>query len=301
MLRATTPDNVLPYDGTLDNRVSLGADPEVFVGSATKGYMPVCGMLGGTKDEPVAPFPDEHPDFTVQEDNVMAEFNVPPAYDRRSFVRNVTTGLSVVKAALSTKQRGLTVLGGCAIEFSDEALSSPQARTFGCIPDYDAYIGGGAAKAVAPDLLRVPNKQAQYRFAGGHIHIGWTSKPAIPEFAMAAFFDAYAYLPLLKYDQQQGRRQYYGTAGRYRPKPYGLEYRTPSNFWVHNVGIMEAIASSFFDVATSLNSLRPEYLLQVYTSVPWADVKRAIDTEDTRQARSLVAFLDNDLPIGIGS
>ena len=35
------------------------------------------------------------------------------------------------------------------------------------------------------------------------------------------------------------RKQLYGKAGAYRPKPYGFEYRTLSNFWVFDKKLIE--------------------------------------------------------------
>ncbi len=38
-------------------------------------------------------------------------------------------------------------------------------------------------------------------------------------------------LPMLK-DDDPRRRELYGQAGCFRNKPYGIEYRTPSNKWI---------------------------------------------------------------------
>ena len=54
---------------------TFGSDFEIGVANIKKKkIIPVCGLLGGTKDDP-----KEIGNYCqVQEDNVMAEFNIPP-------------------------------------------------------------------------------------------------------------------------------------------------------------------------------------------------------------------------------
>jgi hypothetical protein len=47
-------------------------------------------------------------------------------------------------------------------------------------------------------------------------------------------------LRTLDWDRDRIRRSMYGKAGAYRPKPYGIEYRTPSNKWVSHVQYQQA-------------------------------------------------------------
>jgi hypothetical protein len=46
--------------------------------------------------------------------------------------------------------------------------------------------------------------------------------------------DAYLGIPSLEWDKDTLRRRLYGKAGAFRPKPYGVEYRTLSNAWLKN-------------------------------------------------------------------
>lgn len=44
--------------------------------------------------------------------------------------------------------------------------------------------------------------------------------------------DLHLGVPSLVLDKDTERRKLYGKAGAFRPKPYGVEYRTLSNFWI---------------------------------------------------------------------
>lgn len=44
--------------------------------------------------------------------------------------------------------------------------------------------------------------------------------------------DLFLGVPSVLMDEGEERKQLYGKAGAHRPKPYGVEYRTLSNFWI---------------------------------------------------------------------
>ena len=86
------------------------------------------------------------------------------------------------------------------------------------------------------------------------------------------------------------RRKFYGTAGRYRPTPYGIEYRTLSNRWtytLHDCGLMAMHASAFGQFLT-----RPEAdVRRAWSEIPWQDVKRAVEQEDVALASTLIGYV----------
>jgi len=43
------------------------------------------------------------------------------------------------------------------------------------------------------------------------------------------------------HDTDMRRRELYGAAGAYRPKKYGVEYRTMSNFWLRSPQLMREV------------------------------------------------------------
>ena len=63
-----------------EQRFTIGADPELLLLTATGLPKSAIGLIGGTKQNP-KPFGIGH----VQEDNVMVEFNIPPANNRHEF------------------------------------------------------------------------------------------------------------------------------------------------------------------------------------------------------------------------
>ena len=51
--------------------------------------------------------------------------------------------------------------------------------------------------------------------------------------------DLFLGCPSIILDKDNKRRELYGKAGAYRNKPYGVEYRTLSNFWLTSSKLMQ--------------------------------------------------------------
>lgn len=200
----------------------FGADPEILV--MNKGVISHCiGVLGGTKDKPL-----RVTDGAVQEDNVAFEFNIDPTSEREVFLARIK---NVMQQGLAMLGKDFSLSKQSSHIFSAEELKlmPPQAMVFGCDPDYNALTGdvNPAPRAADPGL----------RSAGGHVHIGFGDKVAINEDnqrLLGVLCDYYLGLPSVILDGDTRRRELYGKAGAIRMKPYGMEYRTLSNFWVHN-------------------------------------------------------------------
>jgi hypothetical protein len=105
-----------------------------------------------------------------------------------------------------------------------------EAKILGCEPDFNAYT-----QAANPR----PDAATPFRTASGHLHIGWTKdvNPQDPGHfeaccSLSKMLDVKLGIPSLLWDTDQKRRLLYGKAGCFRPKPYGMEYRTMSNAWL---------------------------------------------------------------------
>lgn len=278
---------------------SLGADPEFFLEArekATGEWQPqiVCGLLGGTKDTPLPLGIGKG--FAVQEDNVMAEYNVPPSSRGDDLRRDVQRGLHAVLA----KVRGMRASPKHAIDFPvEELLLHPGAMMFGCSPDFDAYNNGAAAPPINPETLVYTTGGKQYgrRFAGGHVHLGYERHNEIPGWVAARLCDAFLGLrSVLDGDRQLGgRRELYGQPGRFRPTPYGIEYRTLSNYWV--VGSedqTDRVCYCAERVAYMLDVAPVEMIRDFIGSVPWGDVRNAIADEDMGMCEALLVHINQN-------
>jgi hypothetical protein len=109
----------------------------------------------------------------------------------------------------------------------------------GCNPDFNAYT---------LELNPVPDSNLPIRTGSGHIHVGFTENADVGDFShlmlcaeYAKQLDFFLGLPSLYWDRDNRRRNLYGKAGAFRPKPYGLEYRVLSNKWLTDEELMEFV------------------------------------------------------------
>ena len=198
--------------------VRIGSDPETFLIDQTGKFISSVGLIGGSKDEPMS----IGEGCTVQEDNVTVEFNTPPTNNEDSFVKSINYNLEwITKRA---NELGLTVMHTPSAVFDDEQLDSEGAKTFGCDPDFNAWnFSNPNPRPLA--------KNANLRSAGGHIHI---EAPELDKEELIKAMDLFVGVPMLEFDKDANRRKLYGKAGAYRPKTYGVEYRTASNAWLQD-------------------------------------------------------------------
>ena len=68
----------------------------------------------------------------------------------------------------------------------------------------------------------------------GHIHIGYDNPEMSTNIEIVKAMDLFLGVPSILLDTDTERRKLYGKAGAFRPKSYGVEYRTLSGFWIAN-------------------------------------------------------------------
>jgi hypothetical protein len=285
-----------------ENIALIGADPEAFVcttkrdrnGRVNYNPQPIYGLLGGSKDAP-NPMNGLDQGYAYLEDNAAVEFNIPPQTSSRNFVG----AISLAKRWIEDNKLsglGLTWHSSNQIELAPKYKADPRGQVVGCSKDWDAYgmtHGGTEREAFSADTL------GDWRYSGGHFHVSYNHK-VIPHYVAARVLDLYVTLPFLSYDKQGGRRKVYGKAGLYRPKEYGIEYRTPSNWWLWYDGHQAALANAILTFAhKSYDAQYLNTLSDMYSEMPWGDVQKAIENEDVKAAHVLIDLADNNFNMGI--
>lgn len=247
---------------------AVGADVEVFVsplGSPQQEIVPCVGHIRGTKDAPWTP-PDMPDGYALQEDNVMCEFNIPPIYLRETIYQTILLAREMVRRELQYVKL-LPNWEKVSHEFTPQQLASPQAQRIGCDPDYDAYEGG--------IMRKNPPKLTNWRSCGGHIHLGGNFN--CPDFVAALFAElmitvglgATVHNPL----KQTARDSWYGKPGIFRPKPYGIEYRTPSNRWMRDEYYATQVLTRARDVSEFLTTRQAIDLQAMFRQIEWTKVR----------------------------
>lgn len=205
----------------------IGCDPELFVKNADGKVVSAVGMVKGSKKEP-----EKVKDGAFQVDGLALELNTTPVpyNDFASFDKNVLSVMAQLKKRLPD---GHEFLIKSSVNFDEDVIASapPEALELGCEPDYNAWAEGTANPR--------PNASTNLRTGAGHLHIGWDKDIPVDHpdhIAVCCDFvktlDLYVGLASIILDPDPTRRTLYGKAGAFRPKSYGVEYRTPSNAWL---------------------------------------------------------------------
>jgi hypothetical protein len=255
---------------------TLGTDAELFAVDKSGEHHALCGLIGGTKENPMQ-IKGLAKGFALQEDNVAVEFNIPPADCSSEFVSSVAVALAYTNKLLQ-KEHGFELSRECAVSFSKKELSHPNALIFGCEPDYDAWKMEENRKPHSKDKL--------LRTAGGHIHVGYS----MDMIKGVQNMDLCLGVPSILLDDSKGsvtRRELYGKAGAMRPKPYGWEYRTLSNFWVFDPKLVKWV----FDATMAAVQFQHKF-----TDKEGAIITNCINTGDKKAAEGLIKHYSLVMP-----
>lgn len=285
-----------------ENVALIGADPEVFLnGTVTDGrgralryeMVPAFGKFGGNKDKPLK-MVGLSEGYAYLEDNAALEFNIPPQKTAKEFSGAIFTAKNWMVDNLLEKQN-LSYSESNVLELTPKYQADPRGKEVGCMPDHDAYLNDGAKR----DPFNAETL-GNNRYAGGHLHLSY-NVGVVPAYVGARFLDLFVCLPWLSYDRQGARRPVYGKAGLFRPKDYGVEYRTMSNWWLWlGDTVVTQIAESALTFAR--RSYEPEFLgrlSEAFVGIPWQDVQNAINNEDHHLAEQLIDLGDRVYNLGI--
>lgn len=272
--------------------ITYGSDFELFIldKSTREVVLPVdAGLPPATKEHPnyfqiqsKAPFTKiacrEEPtyDFGYHQDNVCLEITTPVHHAMWPLLVDIRRAFIKASRCIGDKY----ILLPCDnYRISKKMLSTPEAQTFGCDPDYDAFSKNPQTTRKVPDL-----SEFLYRFAGMHIHIGYPNKegvspepiPIVPFVQLTSMFLNLLFSP---FDFQTKRKPYYGQPGLYRPKEYGVELRCLSSATIagislgnNGVGYEIAFAARMFSSLVQSMVADPNGWYDVYEQLNWKEV-----------------------------
>lgn len=220
------------------NVLLIGADPEVFCQHTGTGmFISAHDLVPGTKAMPV-----KVPGGAVQVDGVAAEFNVDPTDNAEEFINNINRVFKTMEGMVKAQNGNLILVAEPTAVFDRTYFESlpDEAKELGCDPDFNAWTDG--KQNPMPDAART------FRTGGGHIHLGWQDPNIVFDDSAAHLYDciemtkqldAVLYIPSLAWDRDRQRQMLYGKRGSFRPKPYGVEYRSLSNAWLRSPKLIE--------------------------------------------------------------
>lgn len=258
---------------------TIGTDPEFFVRSGNI-ITSVAGKLGCSKDQKLS----LSDDVRLQEDNVLAEFDINPQKGFTAFNDNVARGIDLTNKLLNSMDMEIAE-GISSHIFTPEELNSfdKSAFVFGCTPDFNAFTGqkNPSPKSENPGL----------RTSGGHIHIGITGAIEIntkTQMMLGVLCDYYLSLPAVLLDKDTRRKELYGKASAIRYKEYGIEYRSLSNFWVADPVLRELVYDQVDKVVQNCDM---SVLMDLHSRLPIEKLHEIINTNDVKEADNFLSRL----------
>lgn len=259
---------------------TIGADPEVFISTQEGKIVSAIGLIGGTKEHPKR----VSDTISVQEDNVLAEFNIPPARSKAEFVYSISQGLNEIHNIVKVHTYRPVYIASHIMD--DDQLTDSRALVFGCDPDMNAWT------LMYNDP---PDQTTKIRSAGGHVHVGGIEENEVIKVVRA--MDLFLGVPSVLLDRDNRRRMLYGKAGCFRPKEYGLEYRTLSNFWLQSQTLCEWV---YDNTIKAINWSRENEFIEDESQLA-LEIIEAINNSDKEIASKILEkYVTIELPEAIG-
>ncbi len=246
---------------------NFGTDPEIFVVDGDNSCIPPASL----REDHGFEFIDEitlvqEDDWKIIEDGAATEINVDPSNNLDTLYDRISRALEGVRK-FAHDTFGLGIKVSPSVEFDTKKFwedRGEEFRTcvmFGCDPDLDIYSGEYSPEIAADEITE--------RFGGGHIHM------QAPTDNNDLFEETYYYTTRLMdilvgstavaikrgnpdmIEEELKRLKYYGRPGKIRLQNYetgvkGIEYRTPSNFWIKDktsANLLLTLMNSVFNLS----------------------------------------------------
>ena len=210
----------------------IGSDPEFLLVDSNNNLKSAISVIKRGKNKKI-----KIKDCLFFYDNVLAECTIVPSKNLEDFNKNIKNSLKVLSEIV--KPYKLSNLSSGTLD--DSEMNHKDSRISGCSPEYCAY----SLSSINPNKVKNFFKKSNFRTAGGHIHLGTDlGKDDIKSVMLVRMLDLFlgtTCLILEDSDHHFERRKIYGQLGRYRQPKHGIEYRTPSNFWLMSPNLVELV------------------------------------------------------------
>lgn len=268
----------------------FGADPEMFLEDKNTGK-----IVGSEKGIPEDGY--TCPGGKIVRDGVQIELNPFPNKCREMIGYNLMHIFNKMKVGLEPTSYRLSLRQVVEVDRDELNALSPQARELGCQPSLNYYETSNG--------LGVNPKTYRKRSAGGHLHNGFQTYAHLMNnrLSLVPLMDICVGIPCVLLDREPlaaERRKVYGRAGEYRLQEWGIEYRTPSNFWLRAYPLQSLLTGLSRLAVNILNlDLTAKTKLQdeLMSRIELHAVREAINTNDFNMALKeylgLRDFIDN--------
>lgn len=256
--------------------ITIGTDFEVPIIDKNNTPISAVGIVGGTKKEPLS----IGNGCGRQEDNVAAEFTMPPSTDFDSFMGYIqyclNEGTKIIKKFNSDYRFYIT----SSLRYPESELRSEKAMEFGCEESMCVHT-------FMPSFRPEPAEVGNLRTFGFHIHIGNIKEEYVED--VVRWMDVLVGIPSLILDTDTERRKIYGNAGDFRFKPYGLEYRSLGSGLLAN---QESIRFVWDQTQVAVEQALKGNEIPIDMNL----VKDVIDNQITSEAEKIIEHFNIEVP-----
>jgi len=273
--------------------VTFGADPEFFFKKKTGGVvaaekvLPPQGLKCPPKDDSVGGITAVgEKTSAVIIDGVQAELNPRANTCRANLGYEIASCLRQLRDECLSDDVSADFSQSISLSKRELSSLSDKYKKFGCSPSLNVYSSGGVSHITVNPLVY------RKRSAGGHIHLGLPpfgdnemSKALKRPNILVPMLDLIVGNTCVLIDRDIGniaRREVYGKAGEHRIPSYGVEYRTPSNFWLKSyplMGLVMGLARQATIIVANSGDDN-ELVREVFGRVKMKHVVEAINTND---------------------
>ena len=315
--------------------ITLGGDPEFFFANkegttiGSEKILPKDGISSSPEGNVTYGAENNKNTGKTVIDGVQAELHPRASTCREVLASEIALCFRSLKDTLQAK--GVKVVVAPLVDVSQNEIDSltPQSQVFGCEPSRNIYQNAEESS------IKVDAKKYLKRSAGGHVHLGNYYANVLNEaarnltpgdreyggrFAIATRTEKVlkqmpeTLIPILDIivgntcvllDQNEGnieRRANYGRVGEFRVKPYGMEYRTLSNFWLKSYPLMSLVYGLARFAVHLVEQSTPEndYVAALMGAVNRDDIIKAINENNFDLALSNFKKIEKIIIVAAG-